>query len=753
MRKLILSIAIAIFIFSLFYFLIQEDIVSIQNKKIVDLIGKNIDDEKILESTVFSSALYRFFEIETRKIGIILDKLNLEKLIKNPENKENAGILYNFIGSNQYCSGARILDNNRVLLFSTFGDDRPGAKLQGEQYGFVNLTPEKGIVLDPILRSFVFLKQKVFKEKIYYILFYYKEDVLDRIFKDIGNIDYSGFLATTNGVIIINFPPVGIEEEQNVSELSRYIKRKISGAIRVKTREYDKTIYFKRLSPPYDDWSIALTFNTESFNVSRIGKIILIIQAIVLFSVLIYLILSLWSRRKPGIPVFGKEVEHAKLKPETGPSGGIGLIGAEEVGKKVPEPGIETTGRVEKSTYEVREEKGMEGAAGIEAGMKKDKSREVSEEIKMEEQRERMGKALPEEEKAEELSFEEIPSGESFEGLVSLEEVEELEELEEIGEAEIAESIKPLEKPEETMETGAAENIKKSEVEPIEINSGKLPEEKAELKLKKEADVEKKFSAGIEGMGEGIVEPIEIDEIPGEEKLPPLEKLVRAEKEEIPEEKHIEEPKEFVAETEEVSLGKKEKVSSERITGESQAKLARGDVIELEPEIYEKSKKEEKKDELATLIKKIEEGEEVSGTYEEIVGKILRRFVEDEKLSKCAFLKKMKDGVFITVVSCGLSAETTQKMRFNPLEKVIDRYLKRGKILHLVEDVFYSEELRDKFDHEDKIKIKQVFLIPVMNEGDLRGIIVLPLTHSEVATKSIDIARIKKLQKNVSSFV
>lgn len=739
MKRLILSIAIAVFVFSVFYFLVQEDIISFQNERIVDLIGKNIDKEKILEATTFSSALYRFFDIETRKIGIILDKVNVKKIIEDTGNKKNAGVLYNYIGSNQYCNGLRIIDKNGTILFSTFENETTGSKLEGDQYSSVNLSTEKRVILDPLLRSFVFSRKVSVENGSYYFLFYYNEDVLDRVFKDIGNIEYNGFLATTNGVIIINFPPVGIEDEKNVSELSKYVKRKSSGAVRVRSEEYDKTIYFKRLPPPHDDWSVALTFDTESFKITGIGKIILIVQALVLFSVLIYLLLNLRSRGRREISEYGEKISLEKIKPEEKPHP---VQEFKPYGITTPEV---TTGDKKTQPAETGEVLEKEEIIGEEVGRVLDVDEKMPGTVtEVGEEKERVV-----EEGSEGFPVEE----EIFEDLVPLDEVEEVEEIEEIGEAEVAESFEPSEDQEEKTEGKKVDEAVVREEEPVEAASEELfgvrdEHGKSESKLDEgvlieetgegESLIEEEIQEASGRIKEGLIEPVEIDEIPGEEKLPPLEELVKAEEE--------------APSPGEVSVGKE--ISDEESVGlpETQEPGEGEGIIEIEPEIYEKGKKEEKKDEIASLIKEIEEGKKPPQPSEEIIERVMKKFIEEEKLSRCAYLGRRNDA-FVPFVTVGLSGQTVKKLKFEPEEKVVKRYLKEGKILHITEDVFYSEELRDKFDHGDKSKIKQVFLIPIMKEGELKGIIILPLTHSEVAIKTINITKIKKLQKDVGKFI
>lgn len=641
MKRLILSIAIAVFVFSVFYFLVQEDIISFQNERIVDLIGKNIDKEKILEATTFSSALYRFFDIETRKIGIILDKVNVKKIIEDPGNKKNAGVLYNYIGSNQYCNGLRIIDENRTILFSTFENETTGSKLEGDQYSSVNLSPEKRVILDPLLRSFVFSRKVSIENGSYYFLFYYSEDVLDRVFRDIGNIEYDGFLATTNGVIIINFPPVGVGDEKNVSELSKYMKRKSSGAVRVRSEEYDKTIYFKRLPPPHDDWSVALTFDTESFKITGIGKIILIVQALVLFSVLIYLLLNLRSRGRREISEYGEKISLEKIKPEAKPQP---VQEFKPYGITTPEVTTEDKKTQPTETGEVLEK---EEIIGEEVGRVLDVD-------------EKMPGTVTEVGEEKEQVVEEVSEGfpveeEIFEDLVPLDEVEEVEEIEEIGEAEVAESFKPSEDQEEETEGEKVdEAVVRDEHGKSEskLDEGVLIEETGE----EESLIEEEIQEGSGRIKEGLIEPVEIDEIPGEEKLPPLEELVKAEEE--------------APSSGEVSVGKE--ISDEESVGlpETQEPGEGEGIIEIEPEIYEKGKKEEKKDEIASLIKEIEEGKKPPHPLEKIIEGVIKKFIEEEKLSRGAYLRRRNDA-FVTFVTVGLSGQTVKKLRFEPEEKVV----------------------------------------------------------------------------------
>jgi len=681
--KLVIWLSLSLFILGSVLFLFQENIFNLRGSTIRDIAETNVDESSLSAAKHMASAMKRTLLIEDRKIGYIVKGLEIKEILNKKANAGTASVLLNYTSSNPLCSMVRIINQNLEILYSTSRKDILGSTLKRVIYQHV-FNPyslsEIQVIVDPVMESLVFFK-KTSSTGIGEagILFYYSQALFDEIFKHITDIQYQGFLITPEKLVLVNFPEIEINEEQNLNRFIPVITERNSGAVRFQMNDVDKTVYFQRLSNPVNEWMVGVARDTERFRLSNTGILILSFQVLVIFSIFIFIIISIRSKKRL-------------------------IVREEQPLEKVP---------LEKKEGEV-----------------------VSEEVYIENEQE-----VEVKQNVETASFllgKETDEEGVFpftERTVSLKDVEELTELEEIGEAEIAEEIEELEEAEEELlpeeqpgeETGFIdENLKQGERE--EEGEKLYPEEKEEVlpfEKRKELMKDKTSEVFIDRHNqiedfEELVEkdiPEGIESGGGDYHLPELDKLVKAKVNKV--------KTKFLSETPPV----------------------------IPEEIYKKVESAKKDDELARLIRSIENGELKAHKAHDKVVQIFNGFMKIMGLSRGAVLVKNKDGSFLPLVNAGLSIETEKRLIFTGKERIFSTFLEQGKIVHIRENVFFNHELRNKFDVVDSGKIKQLYLVPLILGGGICGIVIICLTISEAIDSKIKLKEIKSLQSKLSIYI
>jgi len=746
-KKLIISLSVSIFIFIVLYFLIEEDIIHLKNSNIKDIIGKNIENEYVEKIDIATTSFGRFIDIENKKLDFILDNIDVTSLFKESQSKSEELKIYDFLNNNHYCKRVRIIDDRFKIVYSSSKSDVINSKLTGSLYENLSkwlANSKSNLMVDPIIENIIFFKKTKLNNGSFTALFYYTEDILDNVFKKISSLNYKGFLITKDKVVLINFPEIDLSEEKNLSQLVNKIKANDSGALRVQLNDYDKSIYYQRAKEPINDWFIGITTDTENLKISLIGIILLIIQAIVVLSVLIFIIISIKTKRLKS--VIKKEVKKA--------------------------------GRI-KEIDEEKEKIIPEWAA----------SKRVNEEV------------VPLEDNPLETEEEIITET----GVVSLSEVEEIPELEEIGEAEIAldveykvdaeketsEESKQLpgdarkkiilevknEKPEIEKETSSKvlpleldENKESSKILPLELDENKesskiLPLELDENKestgenkkidynnIKEAMSEENKVEARDAGSKSNLEEPIidDIQEIIGKKtdynkSLPQLEKLAEA--------NNYIEGNYSITEEDMQNINTYE--DYDEFEKDFEIKEQEYNVPTIPDEIYKEKEDEQLDDELSYLINKVE-GKEINKSnmvkYYNNLDNIFKQFIDELKVSRGAILFKDKDNLFKPVVLSGLNDETKKKLIFNGTEKIFTNILKRGKILFIKDNVFLNNEVKNKFSSYDSNKIKEIFFIPFEKNNEIFGIINVCLDTGGIEGSYL-LRKVRKLKGKIERFI
>jgi len=723
MKKLIISLSITLIIFSTLYFLIEENILQPENARIRNIIGKYIEKEYTGKTDLMEIGFKRFVSIAEKKLDYTTQKVQSEKLANKSGKREIASVLNQYITSDPYCKRIRIVNSSLEIVHSTSKNDLVGSVLSEDLYGEIFDSNREGmsrLIVDPILENIIYFSPLMGEQgDRYRILFYFAQGILDSIFMEIESLDYKGFLITTDKVLLINFPEIDVSDEENLARLVELISENDSGAVRISLRGFDKVIYYRQVTGDYSDWTIGLTVDAERLRISKVGAFILIMQALVVVSLVIFVFISIRQRRGPevlvGVKVEEKEtiaMEKAPLQPEI--TAGVEVKPSEaeaEAETEVPslESGILSLSEVEEVT-EVEEIGEAEVADEVEEAEGYEELAELSE---------------------PELVEEEVqPVGPTIEAETARDEEEEISEAESVEEIEGAYEELGAEKPVKGIIEVDEEEQYAPTVEEIERKAGEHG--KIAFEFERATAIEEE----VTGAPEEVTEAEEVEAIEDDLQtavsgvgisathLPELEKLVHAGFS-IEEETSVEETPPSMEETppmvEETPPSVEEAPPS------------------IPEEVYKEKEKIQRDDELSHLISTIEESP---------LKKAFKDFLKKARIAKGAILIRDPDGRYSPSVIHGLSDESSTKLIFSGYEKIFRSIFQKGKMLYIVENPFYGEEMRSKFSGADIEEIDRLFFAPVFAHDEIRSIILIgmkkdiPLPDTEMIEKIKDIKKI-----------
>jgi hypothetical protein len=662
-----------------------------------------------------------------------------------------------FINSDPYCKRIRIVNTRLEIIFSTAPQDVPRSRLNVNLYSsiFKDLAPEMSrVVVDPIIEMIIFYKVVTgSKGERYAVMFYYSQDALEKVFAGIEGLNARSFLITHDKIMLVNFPEIDESEQANLSNLVKAIGQNESGALRVIMKGMDKTIYYRRLQGQYTDWTMGLTLDTERLRISRIGMLILVVQALVIVSVLLFIISSLSKR--------GAARKRALIGERSKPSG-------------VPAPAAPVALE--------GEARASEGAA-VEATALR---------------------SLPGSETASPLGAETAglsttaPAGEETRaaaGIMSLSDIEELVDVEEIGEAEVAGmdeevegvyeretlagggfeetpgEVEALEEFDELEEIPAAAGAsvvpKASEPETLELE---LAEEVEELGTLEEAEEAEPLPAhAADGMDETIIDDRGIvtglrgpaagdeSEALSQKNLPELETLVTAGQ---PVKKEEEEHAALLLPT------IPEEVYREKAGVKYDDELS-SLITEIETDLEAPRELEAFKELKAPRETEVSEKVEApqapkapwvpSGSAEtedlpdlqspEGLKLFIKGVLRTIGITKGALLTQAEGGLFGPNTIFGFSKTTKKKLQFDGSESLYEDFLKNGKTLFILDRVFKSKEVAKKFDRTDSSKIRSLVMSPVIKEGELKGILIVGVSKGKKVDQDLIIEKIKKIKE------
>lgn len=736
MKKLIISLSITLILFTTFYFLIEEKILTPTNALIRNIIGRYIEKEYVEQLGAMEIGFTRFLGMMGKKIDFTAQKIHSERVGKRTREREILSVLNDYLASDPYCKRIRIVNSRLEIIHSTLKSDLLGSKLNQDLYGEIfseRNQQTSNVIVDPLLENIVYYSG-IGGERgdRYRILFYFAQGVLDSVFMEIESLNYRGFLITTDKILMVNFPEIDVSDEENLTSLVSMILENQEGAVRVSLRGYDKIVYYRKVGRAFQDWTIGLTIDTEGLRISKVGAFILIIQALVVLSLIIFVLISVRQRRGP-VPRPEPEVRHGpsvQVEQEAGPE--------EEFQPMVEvssEPGVRPPSEMGEPV------EGEEGVPEIEREEVETEKSQVTAVIG-----------------TESVTDEAEAHGEApEEGILSLSDIEEVMVVEEIGEAEVADEVEEAEElgePEEAEsvshpseaeleEAEGMEEVQDEEEEKIseplftttqEQEAGEPEERIIEMErpaeyspsideIDKKAGEHGKISFALEDTEEGeersetkIDEAIEDDlsvllspaGIP-EDQLPELEKLVQA--------------------------GFKEAENG----SEAEAPPT------IPEEIYREKEKVQIDDELSQLITTIESTP---------LQRAFQDFIQEAGIQRGALLLQDDAGVYLPTVLYGLSKETGLRLMFTGRERFLMNILERGKMLHVVEKPFYSAELRSRFHRSDMEGIDRLFFAPVFVANEMKGIILLCMQRKgqRLGFENM-IEKIKMIKKTLSDII
>ncbi len=818
MKKLIISLSITLIIFSTLYFLIQENIIEPTNARIKNLIGKSIENEYVGINDRLVLGFKRFAELTDKKLDYIIDKIELDSISARGNVRKAAIILEDYIESEPFCKRIRIVDKDYTILYSTAVNDVKGSKLSQDLYSEIFIEHESSmgnIIIDTVIENIIFYKSLGGDGKPEYrVLFYYSQDVLDSVFNQIESLTYVGFLVTTGKVLLVNFPEIDVGDEENLSNLVEILSEKEAGAVQISLQGFNKTVYYKKLADTYTDWTIGLTLDTERLRISKIGAFILIIQALVIVSIVIFVFISIKQKRGPVQLVV--HPSEAIVMPQTEQE----VPETEQVIPERPEGGISETPPETQET-EVEEE-----VPTLESGVL---SLSAIEEVK---EVEEIGEAevADEIEEATEVSgIEEEQTGEQetqeLDEKLEPVEAEEMQELEKINTKEIEES--------RAYETEKVEELETEEVEELEAVIERQSDEVEEYGIEEVEELEtvtEKLGGDVEGAETDESEEVEELEAIQEEELPEYEQITpetkfksedgeQTKKESLEEEErsfetiptveqieqktagvkgvpfdfeakdmadelqHVEELEEAEVEsTQEIvesieddlgdvagrprgaegTLPKLEKlieVESEQLDyGQEEEAIINSEFqVEVPPtvpdEVYLEQEQIKRDDELSQLIDKIEQKEKLSPADNYKLKEIFADFITSLGNARGAILIEKKKGIYSPDVVIGLSDDTKKVLKISHSENIYRNILKKGKILHITEYAFFSEVISTKFEPSDSTEIDQLFIAPISMRGEIKGIVLVGVKVDESFKKGTTIEKLKKIKERIRSLI
>lgn len=741
MKRLIVSLSVSLVILGTLFFLTEENIISLRNDQIKDIIGKNIESGYIKKVQTIGLRFKRVVNIENKKIDFFLEKIGVIGL---PLDSADTGLLDEFLAINTFLEKIRIVNSNLEIVYSTNERDILGSKLESGVYGVLlekKPLTETPIIVEPLVKNIIFFKY-LSKDKLENnrILFYYSKNFLDSIFNKIESLNYQDFLITGNKKILINFPEIDESERKNLEGLEKVISESESGALRVYMKDFDRTIYYQRLSDDLSDWSIGLTLETEKVKISKVGTIILVTQAFVVLSILIFVIMGIKRKEKvlekavgrEKIPVIEKGVPIKEV-----PKEGIGEL-ILEVERPDYLPAVEEIEAPVVSLSDVEELTEVQelGEAWVEGELEEvEELEEILEEAGVEEG------LKPEEEPETKEKEEEKLKGVEAETMEELEEIEDGEVLEEIGD-----------------EVKGIENSRSPELE----RGGNEESSSNPKKPNTHSGMEETIEDDIRGI-ESSINP-----------LPRLDKLVNSQQEigvEVARpygNKHVQVREsdsgdmEYGLSLSDTERGEIEDIFSKPVAVKEISKALdaekeetihdREEIAITIPEgVYREKERINKNDELAHLIDEIEEVGKggPKSVFSKNLLKIFRQFMGELNLTKGALLIRERNGSYLPLGILGLEKETREKLTFDGNERVITHYLLKGKALHITEDVFFNPEIRRKFGLVDTSKIESLFFVPLLDEideRDLKGFLIVCLTKEERKNIEFIIKEIKKIR-------
>ncbi len=726
------------------FLIFGENGTHLKKVRIRDIIGTSIEREYLEQASVLSNIFVRTVAIENKKIDFLLRRIGRAETGLNESART---LIRRFVQEERSCVKIRLVDRKGTVIFSTDTRDTVGTVLKDGLYDDLFQKSSSGDIspaVDTFEKNFIFYRL-LSKTSENMLLFYYTDALLDTVFKEADGIEFQEFSIPEAGVIVVNFPPVDVSEQQNLRNLADMFLKEKSGALRVQMKGYDKTVYFVHAPEPLSKWVVAYAVDTEKMGISSIGTLVLVVQAVVILAIVIFILTAVRTRRFAFDKGAGRDEIQAMAVRE---ARGAGEEPEKEPAEaaQTPEPRGE-----ELEAEEVLElETGVIPLAGVEEVVELEEVGEAEIAQELEEVTEELGEGAEYMKESGAGSFEagagraEETAGAAAEAPGSVRE-------EGIEEAEPVEERTPSD---EKHPEGPASAERPEHIDSFE-KSGPVKGHKAVEEKESKEEIghndavheqgEKNESDAIDASTE--IEETVADDLPSgmspddTSALPDLDTLVG---------------KEYTALKEKMLDEDEEGILDER-----------GGISEEVPpiipdEAYEGQIGVSRDDELAELIQTIEQGEP-SGVEKRIDKSIsiFGEFLSVFDLTRGALLIADRHNNYRPIFMRGFNEKTGKKLVFRSGEKIISDILRKNRILFVREDACMSRFFRTKFDLFDSSTIKRLFLVPVMRSGDASekgekppaAVMLVCLTTEDEKVSNNILKALKKIKIKLSHIV
>lgn len=651
-RVLVIAGAVIILIGS-FYLLFEEYLYQyppLGSGKLNRLIPtRKIEGEFFEQVDTLSHWFARRLAIENKKIDFLIKSFDTEKFLKGDEG--TIRFIHNFQVSTPHCLKVQLVSGELSILKSTGDKDVPGMVLDRNVYRDVFSHPPTHpyqVLLDPMHGNVVFFRAY---NRSRALLFHYSGSFLDSIFENVYGNKYKGFRVLAPGVMVINCPEYGEDEEEKINKLKSVMSSEARGVERIRLGGGMRYVYYSSLAEEPGGLSLGVVFDREPFHLSVFVLFIFLLQITAILSIIMFIVQKEKGRRPLVKEVLvGSKAWSGSARPEKL---------AEELPEKLPE--------------KLHLEEKLKPSEPFLSAVIPDKTVHP-----------------PESETVKTGGLSEI-------GFVPLDNVEEVLKIDELGEAEVT----PVGRG--SIKTPLGETSLQMDKEGIEEQPEKVEAPRSASKENEETGIspvkEERIFDDLKKIGKSREgKPLD---------LPELESLIKAgagHRKDLTAEERIQEVDSLIEHEGEkgVTGGGVLSTDIDIFTSAGEGVLKGG--INENPD-----------EELLDLIKAVEaQGSGPVGESDKKSLKALfRKCMEEQGLSKGALLMKDKDGIYKPTVMVGLSDRTFEGLSFSGKEKYFKNILLRGKILVINNPSALRGDIRNKFSPEDLSSLKRIFFVPI----------------------------------------
>lgn len=291
-RRFLVIAGVVIILIGSFYLLFEEyvdqytPVGSVKLNRLIPV--RKIEGEFFEQVDTLSHWFSRRVAIENKKIDFLIKSVEPEKFLKGDE--ETIRFLHNFQVSTPHCLKVQLVSVELTILKSTGDKDVPGMVLDRNVYRdvFSHLsTHPYQVLFDPMHGSVVFYRVY---NKSRALLFHYSGSFLDSIFENLYGNEYKGFRILAPGIIVINCPEYGEEDEERINKLKSVMSSEARGVERIRLGEKMRYVYYSSLSKEPGGLSLGVVFDREPFHLSVFVLFIFVLQIAAILSIVMFIV-------------------------------------------------------------------------------------------------------------------------------------------------------------------------------------------------------------------------------------------------------------------------------------------------------------------------------------------------------------------------------------------------------------------------------------------------------------------------------